>query len=161
MSNRWESEIAALLDELLGVQGELLKLLARKRDLLMEADTVALDALGAEEERLMQALTACIQRRQELLERAEQEGLPASTIQQLSKSLPREEQSRIYPQVSQAKSNARLLQHHSLVNWMVVQRTLIHLSQMLEIIATGGRLQPTYEKGGASNASGSLVDRAA
>jgi hypothetical protein len=27
---------------------------------------------------------------------------------------------------------------------VIAQRTLIHLSQLLEIIATGGRLQPTY-----------------
>jgi len=54
-----------------------------------------------------------------------------------------------------------LLQHHSLVNWVVIQRTLLHLSQMLEIIATGGRLQPTYGKGESSTASGTLMDWAA
>jgi len=161
MSDSWETDIASLLDELLDVQDKLLKLFNRKRDLLIAADTAGLDALGIEEERLVQALTASIQRRQELLERAERQGRPAASIQQLSRSLPREEHQRLYPHVSRAKSNARLLRHESLVNWMVVQRTLIHLSQMLEIIATGGRLQPTYGEGEASGTSGALVDRAA
>ena len=42
----------------------------------------------------------------------------------------------------------------------LVQRALIHLSQMLEIIATGGQMQPTYEKKDSVEASGALVDRA-
>jgi flagellar biosynthesis/type III secretory pathway chaperone len=161
MPNRWEADIASLLSDILGVQDELLALLAKKRELLVQSDTAGLDALGPEEQRLMQSLTACVQRRQELLGRAEQEGLPAASLQELSKALPRDEHQRLYPRVSQAKSNARLLRHQSLANWMVVQRTLIHLSQLLEIIATGGRLQPTYGEGETSTSSGSLVDRAA
>jgi hypothetical protein len=39
--------------------------------------------------------------------------------------------------------------------------SLLHLSQMIEIIATGGRPKPTYEKGPGSNSGGALVDRAA
>ena len=48
----------------------------------------------------------------------------------------------------------RLLQHHSLTNWVLVQRTLIHLSQVLEIIATGGRLKPTYGKDDSADSGG-------
>ena len=55
----------------------------------------------------------------------------------------------------------RVLRHHSLTNWVLVQRTLIHLSQMLEIIATGGEMQPTYGKEESVHARGALVDRAA
>jgi hypothetical protein len=53
------------------------------------------------------------------------------------------------------------LQHQSLTNWVLVQRTLLHLSQLIEIIATGGRLKPTYGKGSDHQAGGALVDRAA
>jgi len=161
MSTTWETDIASLLDDLLGVQGELLNLLGRKRDLIVAGDTAALDALAGEEERLVQALTACVERRQQLLEQAGEQGRPAGSIEELSRSLPQAERHRLHPQVAQARSNSRILQHKSLVNWMVVQRTLIHLSQMLEIIATGGRIQPTYGEGEKSSASGALVDRAA
>jgi hypothetical protein len=61
----------------------------------------------------------------------------------------------------EAADRSRLLQHQSLTNWVLVQRTLLHLSQMIEIIATGGRPKPTYEKGPGSNSGGALVDRAA
>jgi hypothetical protein len=55
----------------------------------------------------------------------------------------------------------RLLQHQSLTNWVVAQRTVLHLSQMIEIIATGGKLKPTYGKSDAALARGALVDREA
>ncbi|MHC4407137.1 MAG: hypothetical protein ACYTG0_46590, partial [Planctomycetota bacterium] len=63
--------------------------------------------------------------------------------------------------VHEATGRARLLQHQSLTNWVVVQRTLIHLSQMLEIIATGGQKQPTYGKEELVEPHGALVDREA
>ncbi len=64
-------------------------------------------------------------------------------------------------EIRDARARARLLQHQSLTNWVFVQRTLIHLSQMLEIIATGGRLHPTYGKGDTADTSGNLVDQEA
>jgi hypothetical protein len=55
----------------------------------------------------------------------------------------------------------RLLQHQSLANWVLAQRVMLHLSQLLEIFATGGRLQPTYGRGEMPTSSGALVDREA
>jgi hypothetical protein len=53
-----------------------------------------------------------------------------------------------------------MLQHQSLANWVLVQRTLLHLSQLIEIVATGGEKPPTYQRSGPVAASGALVDRA-
>ena len=60
----------------------------------------------------------------------------------------------------EAAGKSRLLQHQSLTNWVVVQRTLLHLSQLLEIIATGGRLRPTYGKESPAASGGALLDHA-
>jgi hypothetical protein len=60
--------------------------------------------------------------------------------------------------IDEARSRTRLLQHQSLTNWVIIQRTLLHLSQVIEIIATGGRMQPTYDK---NPARGALVDQTA
>ena len=99
--------------------------------------------------------------REDLLARAKKEGLPSESISALSKALPPEKTGDLPERIAQANARMRLLQNQSITNWIVIQRTLIHLSQMLEIIATGGRLQPTYGEGEPVNASGSLVDRAA
>jgi hypothetical protein len=161
METSWEPELAQLLNDLLGVQGELLAMLCRKRELLVAADTAGLAALGLQEEQLIGRLQECVRRREQLLARAAQEGLPSGSLQELSGALPKAHRDRLDGDLRSATARARLLQHHSLTNWVLVQRTLIHLSQMLEIIATGGRLQPTYGAGALVGAAGALVDRAA
>jgi hypothetical protein len=161
MDIAWENELATLLTDLLAVQDQLLGILTRKQQLLVAADAEGLATIGSEEQRLLGVLQDCMTRRKQLLARAAEEGLPAESIRALTESLPKSQRSQFDPQVQLAASRARLLRHHSLTNWVVVQRTLIHLSQMLEIIATGGRLKPTYGEGEPVNASGGLVDRAA
>ena len=161
MSNHWELELATMLGDLLGVQDRFLKLLAKKRERLIASDTAGLDALAAEEQQLVESLQACVDRREALLAEARREGLPADSLQALSTALPVEQQHRLHPKVAQARSNSRLLQHHSLAHWAAVQRSLLHLSHMLEIIATGGQMKPTYSEEDRSRASGALVDRAA
>jgi flagellar biosynthesis/type III secretory pathway chaperone len=158
----WFGDLADLLGSLSATQDELLVLLAEKRQLLVAADQARLAALVEREDELIDRLRECQQRRTELLDRAEREGRPAESLQALTASMPDSRQQRaLRERFEEAEHRFRLLEHHSLTNWLLVQRTLIHLSQLLEIIATGGRLQPTYGKGAPDQASGSLVDQAA
>ena len=161
METSWESELGQLLNDLLAVQDELLGTLSQKRELLKAADAEGLAEMASKEEKLIGSLQECMQRRQTLLAQADRQGLPSENIRVLTKALPDERRHSLDEQVHRAETQARLLRHHSLTNWVVIQRTVIHLSQMLEIIATGGRLQPTYGEGEPVNASGGLVDRAA
>jgi hypothetical protein len=157
----WESEIGALLAELADVQGALLAVLGEKRALLAAGDHEALAAIAGREQELLDRLQACHERRQQLLARAGEEGLPADSIRSLSERLPGERRERMQAAIREAADRSRLLQHQSLTNWVLVPRSLVHLSQMIEIIATGGRLKPTYGKGSDRAPSGALVDRAA
>jgi hypothetical protein len=161
MPTSWEPELAQLLNDLLTVQGGLLAMLCRKRELLVAADTAGLAALAPQEENLLGTLQECFRRREQLLVRAGQEGLPSQSLQALNGALPKPQQERLDGNFRAATARARLLQHHALANWVLVQRSLIHLSQLLEIIATGGRLQPTYGGGEPAHLGGTLVDRAA
>ncbi len=139
-----ESELAGFLRHLSDVQTRTLDVLGRKAQLLVAGDATGLAAVSQEEEQLLESLQQCLDRREELLQRAGREGLPSRNVQVLSGALAGENRGELMDQVHQARIRARLLQHQSLVNWVLVQKTLIHLSQLLEIIATGGRLQPTY-----------------
>lgn len=161
MDTAWASELAELLTDLLATQDELINVLTRKRRMLVEVDTGGLAALAQQEEDLTGRLQQCLQRRQSLLQRAAAEGFPSNSIGSLTRALPHGQQGELGSQVKLANARSRLLQHHSLTNWVLVQRSLLHLSHMLEIIATGGRMQPTYEKGECAPTSGALVDRAA
>jgi flagellar biosynthesis/type III secretory pathway chaperone len=161
MSDTWATEIGALLAELSDVQTDLLAVLAEKREMLAASNLDALHEMTAREQLLLDRLQACHDRRQQLLVRAGDEGLPADSIGSLSGQLPFHSRALLEPEIEDVAKKSRLLQHESLTNWVLVQRTLLHLSQMIEIIATGGRSRPTYGNGSDRALSGTLVDRAA
>ena len=161
MPTDWESELAALLNDLMSVQDELLAFLADKRQMLLEMDVARLDQLEAAGEQLIARLQSCHDRRGDLLARAASESRPADSLRMLAKSLPAAQRVQVESRVSEAAKRARLLQHQSFANWVFVQRSLIHLARLLEIIATGGRTEPTYGREGSMRTGGSLVDQAA
>lgn len=156
----WEADLAGLLNELSATQQELLAVLASKRQYLVTADLAGMKSLEPREQSLVERLQACYRQRGELLARAAAEGLPSDSVQSLSSALPGVGDT-LARQLDEAGQRTRHLQHQSLTNWVIVQRTLLHLAQLLEIIATGGRARPTYGKGDSVNTTGSLVDQAA
>lgn len=160
MDDNWESEIGGLIGELAEVQTALLGTFGEKRLLLAAGDQAGLAAMNDREQELARRLQSCHERRQQLLARAGDSGLPADSIGSLSQKLPTESRNRVQASIREAASRTQLLQHQSLANWVLVQRSLLHLSQLIEIIATGGRSKPTYGKGSERGASGALVDRA-
>jgi hypothetical protein len=160
MQTTWENDIAQLLTDLLAVQDELFANLAKKRELLIASDIAGLNAIAADEQQLAARLQECVTRREQMLAMAREAGLPDRSVKALTEALPKDRRGDLPDRLAHAGSRARILQHQSFTNWLVVQRNLIHLSQMLEIIATGGRLQPTYGEGEPVNTTGTLVDGA-
>ena len=160
MDINWESELAELLERLASSQQQLLSLLSEKHDLLVKRDHAGLVALAPQEESLCAELQACNDHRQQLLDRASEAGLPADSIQALTQALPTNKAQSLQQPIDESNRRSQLLRHQSIAQWVVVQRTVLHLSHMLEIIATGGQLKPTYGKGGPVENSGSLMDRA-
>ena len=156
----WESELASLLKRLSTAQQELLSLLSTKRELIVRRDHQGLNDLVVREGELAAELQACQQRRQELLRQADAEGLPSRSLEELATALPRSAASALKTPVAEARQRAELIRHECLAQWVAVQRTVLHLSQLLEIIATGGRSQPTYGKGRVVERGGSLIDQA-
>ena len=161
MNDNWEADIAELLTELSSVQGELLCLLTEKRKILASGDHDALLATAGREQSLVDRLNACQHQRQQLLSRAAASGLPSDSVRSLSGQLPAESRLRVSASIDEAAERGQFLQQQCLTNWVLVQRTLLHLSQMIGIIATGGRPMPTYGNGSDRAVSGALVDRAA
>ena len=161
METAWETELADLLNELSSTQDELFDVLQQKRKFLMSADTAGMQSLQSRERDIVSRLEACQRQRAELLARGGQDGLPSDSVRSLAAALPNSARRELSKRVDDAARRASMLSHQSLTNWVLVQRSLIHLSQLLEIIATGGRPRPTYGKGESAPTSGSLVDRAA
>lgn len=157
----WEGELAGFLTELSTVQDELLDVLKRKLGCLRSADIVGLEQINATEQALADRLQGCYRRRLQMLDRAKHEGLPSDSLQSLAAAMSNDRRDELRQRMHDAAGRTQLLQHHSLTNWVVVQRTLLHLSQLLEIIATGGRARPTYGKEETASSGGALLDHAA
>jgi flagellar biosynthesis/type III secretory pathway chaperone len=157
----WESQVGALLAELSDVQAELLSVLQQKRDRLAAVDLLGLAALQPQEEALIERLDACQRQRRELLDQAAAAGRPSDSLGKLTGAASRSERGKLGEQVKSSSARMRLLQHHSLANWVLAQRCLLHVSQLLEIIATGGRMQPTYGDKDPVHSRGALVNHEA
>ena len=89
MQTSLEDETAALLNDLLAGQDELLKLLARKRQLLGAVDVEGLAALAPQEQQWIATLQQCLERRRQLLARAAQEGCPRPAFKPWPSDFPR------------------------------------------------------------------------
>jgi flagellar biosynthesis/type III secretory pathway chaperone len=157
----FEAEISALLDDLSSVQSELLGVLDERRKALATANLPKLAELQPKEEQLVVRLAGCQERRATLLAAAKQEGLPSDNVAKLATKASSGKASKLGGRVKETAARMRILQHHSLANWVLAQRSLLHVSQLLEIIATGGRMQPTYGDSESVHARGSLVNHEA
>ena len=155
----WEADLTALLDELSNVQTELLDVLAAKRESMASNDMQQMLELHPRAEALCDRLRSCHLRREQLIDGAKQQGLPAENLQSIASTLAKAPRGKVARQMTTASARMRLLQHQSLANWVLAQRTILHLSQLLEIIATGGQLQPTYSRDEPSDSRGALVDK--
>ena len=156
-----EEDLVGLLEELSQVQDELLDVLARKRQCMAVGDARGMIDLQPAEHTLGQRLQQCHDRRAELLTEATHQGLPGGSLGDLASALERQGGGDLRREVKQSSARMRLLQHQSLANWVLAQKALLHVAQMLEIIATGGRLRPTYGKDTGQQARGALVDQEA
>lgn len=155
----WDDGLVDLLEELSQIQEELLAVLARKRHCMAAGDVSGMVALAPAEQALHERLQACHRRRADLLASASEQGMSGTTLNELASTLARRGGPDRTPHIAQASARMRLLQHQSLTNWVLAQKTLLHVAQMLEIITTGGRQQPTYGTDSLGLACGALVDQ--
>jgi len=156
-----EEDLVGLLEELSQVQDELLDVLTRKRQYMAVGDARGMIDMQPAEHTLSQRLQRCHDRRAKLLAEATHQGLPGGSLGDLASALDRQGEGALRREVKQSSARMRLLQHQSLANWVLAQKALLHVAQMLEIIATGGRLRPTYGKDTGQQARGALVDQEA
>ncbi|MGL6193582.1 MAG: flagellar export chaperone FlgN [Thermoguttaceae bacterium] len=163
----WETELANYLTELSDVQKTTLAILQRKGEMLSRADHAGLRDIAEEEKQAMDRLQIFLDKREQLLKIAKAEGLPNDSIESLAKRVDIEassgdmNRSNLSDKCQDSIHQSRILQHQSLTNWVLTQRTLIHLSQMLEIIATKGHPNTTYNSRKAketARSGGALVD---
>jgi len=156
-----EHDLYQFLSRLSDVQKRAQAVLERKQELLVKPDRDALTAIAVEEQEVLAQLAQCLARREEILATARQRGYVVESIQSLCRILPVHSECRRL--VEESVRRSRMIQSLSLTNWVITQKSIIHLSHLLEIIATRGKGKPTYHRQGEkeSGVTGGFVDRAA
>jgi hypothetical protein len=139
----------------------LLEFLTKKRERMARMDVAGLEEMQPRAEELTARLGACQSRRQTLLDKAASEGREAVSLRQLARTLATDGRSDLEKRAKNSAGQLQLLRHQSLTNWIIAQRTLLHVAEMLQIVATGGRLQPTYGPGSAATDCGGLLNQEA
>ena len=158
----WKSDIAGLLSELSAVQTRSARTCSRTSARCSPPATARRSAARSPRSRIWSrgckharsGGSGCCSKRPS-------EGLPSDSIQLAEQVAARRTPQTPARRARRSRNSARaFLQHECLTNWVLVQRTLLHLSQLIEIIATGGRMKPTYGNGSDRQDQGALVDRA-
>lgn len=155
-------QILGVLNDLEPIQKQLLNLYQEKSKALKQVDVELIEQLGALEEQLTRELQFVILRRQQLLQEAEKQGLPADSMQNLLSALGVDKSNPIFQRIYDAQEQSQALRHESWVQWIVSQRSYQHYSQILELIAHAGQKVPTYSRGqNENNTGGAIFDASA
>lgn len=154
-----ENETASFLQQLSDVQADLLSVLHLKREQMVANDIEAMQETLGSEQALLERLEQLRDSRQLLLANARGKGLPSDSMHSLARALDTDEMGNLSQKAHSAKDTMRHIQNETLTNFVLAQQTVLHLSQLLQIIATGGKIKPTYEAENASNQGGTLVDQ--
>ncbi|MCI0359511.1 MAG: hypothetical protein L0211_13625 [Planctomycetaceae bacterium] len=133
----WETEVAALLDELTSVEQELLALLARKHEQLAIRDWHARADIRAGERRLAARLAHCQVWRADLLAAKVKEVPGESTINRPGGSARRESGGTSGRSRSRNKrfSAMQILRSDNIPEWVQAQRALLQVAQLVEAVA--------------------------
>lgn len=159
----WETEIATFLQRLETVQNDLLALLQRKQKLIADADAEAIKVILPEEEKFLRVLEELMRARASILSRAAESDLPSDSLESLARALPK--RSPVRHEIQKSIYRTRLIQFQTLTNWVLTQKSLLCVNQMLDLIAGQGKMPPVYNNGKTNEMRGGngslMLDRVA
>jgi hypothetical protein len=133
-----------------------------KRAAIRQANGPGLDRLTTIEETLVADLQVHLRRREQILQQARQLGLPADSLSSVVRTLDEPLRERLIAQIDETRRVADANRRESWILWIVCKQSLRFFTDVLELIANGGRRAPIYlaRPGAVAELStgGSLLD---
>ena len=156
-----KTDIQTFLNQLVESQSQMLTVLHKKQAILVKPEKDALALIAAEEEQVLVKMQAVLDRREELLTAARLRNIPSGSIEQVC--------SHVFPHnfevqkvLTEARHRTQQISLLAYTNWTMSRKSLIHVSQILELLETRGRGKTTYQSQSKTDrSSGSFVDRVA
>ena len=156
-----KTDLQDFLKQLLEAQNQMLAVLQKKQAILVRPGKDAMALIAAEEEKILENMQRTLERRDEILTAARLQNIPGNSIEQLcehffSRNI---EVQKLLNEVKHRTQQIGLLAY---TNWTMSRKSLIHISQILELLETRGQGKTTYHpQPNAETARGGFVDRVA
>jgi hypothetical protein len=160
------AELARDIEDLLvaieETQAALADVYRDKRSAIRHANGPGLDRLTTIEKTLVADLQVHLRRREQILQQARQLGLPADSLSSVVRTFDEPLRERLIAQIEETRRVADANRRESWILWIVCKQSLRFFTDVLELIANGGRRAPIYlaRPGAVAELStgGSLLD---
>jgi len=139
-----KTDILNFLHQLIEAQINMLAVLHKKQTILVRPEKEAIATISAEEEQTLAKMQNMLTRREELLTSARLQNIRGDSIEQLCEHFfPRNiEVHKLLDEIKHRSHQIRLLAY---TNWTMSRKSLIHVSQILELLETRGQGKTTYQ----------------
>jgi len=157
-----KTEILDFLNQLLEAQTQTLTVLHKQQTILVRPTKETAATVSVDVEEALETMQQVLNRREELLTSARLQNIRSDSIEQLCEHFFSHNFD-VQKLLIEAKNRTQQIHLLAYTNWTMTRKSQIHVSQILELLATRGRGKTTYQprsKGGTSS-SGSQVDRVA
>ena len=156
-----KTDLLDFLNQLVETQKQMLDVLHRQQAVLVRPEKAALTAIAAEEETVREKMQQVLTRREELLTAARLQNISGDSIEQLCEHFfPHNiEVQKKLDEARHRRDQIRLLAY---TNWTMSRKSMIHVSQILELLETRGQGKTTYHpRKNDGTSGGGFVDRVA
>jgi hypothetical protein len=156
-----KTDIQTFLNQLIDAQTQMLAILHKKQAILVKPEKDAMALISTEEEEALAMMQNILKRREELLTTARLQNIPGDSIEQLCEHFfPHNIE--IQKLLAEARHRTQQIRLLCYTNWTMSRKSLIHVSQILELLETQGQGKTTYQPQTVNRTSrGHSVDRVA
>jgi hypothetical protein len=115
-----------------------------KRDAIRVANAPEIERLTKIEEARVAELQVHLRRREQILQRARQMGLPADSFTTLAQTFREPFRESLLAHIAQTRRVTDENRRESWILWIVCKQSLRFFSEVVDLIANGGRRAPVY-----------------
>jgi hypothetical protein len=115
-----------------------------KRAAIRQANGPEIGRLTKIEETLVTELQVLVRRREQILQQAQQRGLPANSLTAIVQTFDEPLRTRLLTQIEETRRVTDANRRESWILWIVCKQSLRFFSDVIELIANGGRRAPVY-----------------
>jgi len=156
-----KTDLLDFLNQLIDTQKQMLTVLHRQQQALVRPEKETMASVAAEEEQARNNMQQILNRREELLTAARLQNINGDSIEQLCEHFfPRNIE--VQQMLDEAKHRTHQIRLLAYTNWTMVRKSLIHVSQILELLETRGQGKTTYyPRPNADTSGGGFMDKVA